>query len=65
VRSACSTVVAYRGAAARAGAALKEYALVRRTIHAALYLSREDHRRRISRRLDKGESLHTLKRDVF
>ncbi len=46
-------------------AALKEYGLLRRTIYAARYLSREDYRRKISRQLNKGESMHALKRDVF
>ena len=46
-------------------AALKEYGLLRRTIYAARYLSREDYRRRISRQLNKGESIHALRRDVF
>ena len=35
------------------------------TIYAAHYLSREDYRRKISRQLNKGESMHALKRDVF
>jgi TnpA family transposase len=46
-------------------AALKEYGALRRTIYAARYLSREDYRRRISRQLNKGESIHALRRDVF
>ena len=49
----------------RLAAALKEYGLLRRTIYAARYLSREDHPRKISRQLNKGESTHALKRDVF
>ena len=49
----------------RLAAALKEYGLLRRTIYAARYLSREDYRRKISRQLNKGESMHALKRDVF
>ncbi len=46
-------------------AALKEYGALRRTIYAARYLSREDYRRKISRQLNKGESIHALRRDVF
>ena len=46
-------------------AALKEYGLLRRTIYAARYLSREDYRRKISRQLNKGESIHALRRDVL
>ena len=49
----------------RLAAVLKEYGLLRRTIYAALHLSREDYRRKISRQLNKGESVHALKRDVF
>jgi TnpA family transposase len=49
----------------RLAAALKEYGALRRTIYAARYLSREDYRRKISRQLNKGESMHALKRDVF
>ena len=46
-------------------AALKEYGALRRTIYAARYLAGEDYRRRISRQLNKGESMHALRRDVF
>jgi TnpA family transposase len=46
-------------------AALKEYGALRRTVYAARYLSREDYRRKISRQLNKGESIHALKRAVF
>lgn len=45
-------------------AALKEYGLLRRTIYAARYLSDEAYRRRITRQLNKGESLHALRRDL-
>jgi TnpA family transposase len=45
-------------------AALKEYGLLRRTIYATRYLSDEAYRRRISRQLNKGESLHALRRDL-
>ncbi|GAA4479678.1 Tn3-like element TnAs1 family transposase [Rhodococcus olei] len=46
-------------------AALKEYGAMRRTIYAAKYLSDPDYRRRISRQLNKGESLHALRRDLL
>ncbi len=46
-------------------AALKEYGALRRTIYAARYLSRPDYRRKIGRQLNKGESMHALRRDVF
>ena len=46
-------------------AALNEYGLLRRTIYATRYLAREDYRRKISRQLNKGESVHALRRDVF
>jgi len=45
-------------------AALKEYGSLRRTIYAAHYLSDEAYRRRISCQLNKGESLHALRRDL-
>nr|WP_246868560.1 transposase [Saccharopolyspora sp. ASAGF58] len=41
-------------------AALKEYGALRRTIYAARYLSDPAYRRKISRWLNKGESLHAL-----
>ena len=37
---------------------------LRRTIHAARYLSDPVYRRKISRQLNKGESLHALRRDL-
>jgi TnpA family transposase len=46
-------------------AALKEYGALRRTIYAARYLSRPDYRRKIGRQLNKGESMHALRRAVF
>ncbi|WSY18711.1 Tn3 family transposase (plasmid) [Embleya sp. NBC_00896] len=46
-------------------AALKEYGAVRRTIYAARYLADPQYRRKISRQLNKGESLHALKRDLL
>jgi hypothetical protein len=45
-------------------AALKEWGTLRRTIHAAKYLSDPAYRRKISRQLNKGESLHALRRDL-
>ncbi|MFE6154224.1 Tn3 family transposase [Streptomyces sp. NPDC057889] len=45
-------------------AALKEYGALRRTIHAAHYLADETYCRKIARQLDKGESLHSLRRDL-
>ncbi|ETD30843.1 transposase [Williamsia sp. D3] len=46
-------------------AALKEYGALRRTIYAARYLSDPDYRRKIARQLNKGESLHALRRDLL
>src|SRR5690606_1866413 len=46
-------------------AALKEYGALRRTIYAAKYLAAPDYRRKISRQLNKGESLHALRRDLL
>ncbi|GAA3152631.1 hypothetical protein GCM10010466_49530 [Planomonospora alba] len=46
-------------------AALKEYGALRRTIYAARYLSDPAYRRKISRQLNKGGSLHALKRDLL
>jgi TnpA family transposase len=46
-------------------AALKEYGALRRTIYAARYLADPAYRRKISRRLNKRESLHALKRDLL
>ena len=45
-------------------AALKEWGTLRRTIHAARYLSDPAYRRKIARQLNKGESLHALRRDL-
>jgi TnpA family transposase len=45
-------------------AALKEWGMLRRTIHLAKYLSDPVFRRKISRQLNKGESLHALRRDL-
>ena len=38
--------------------------MLRRTIHAAHYLSDPAYRRKIARQLNKGESLHALRRDL-
>jgi Tn3 transposase DDE domain len=38
---------------------------MRRTIYAARYLADPAYRRKISRQLNKGESLHALKRDLL
>ncbi len=46
-------------------AALKEYGAMRRTIYACRYLTDPDYRRRISRQLNKGESIHALKRGLI
>jgi TnpA family transposase len=46
-------------------AAPKEYGALRRTVYAARYLADSAHRRKISRQLNKGESLHALKRDLL
>lgn len=45
-------------------AALKEYGALRRTIYATRYLSSETYRRRITRALNKGKSVHALRRDL-
>ncbi|MGB7981402.1 MAG: Tn3 family transposase, partial [Candidatus Nanopelagicales bacterium] len=45
-------------------AGLKEWGMLRRTVHAARYLSDPPYRRGISRQLNKGESLHSLRRDL-
>ncbi|MBF9129570.1 transposase [Plantactinospora sp. S1510] len=45
-------------------AALKEWGTLRRTIHSARHLSDPVYRRKISRQLNKGESLHALRRDL-
>ncbi|MEY9997599.1 TnpA family transposase [Streptomyces sp. V4I8] len=46
-------------------AALKElYGAIRRTIYAAKYLSDPSYRRKIARQLNKGESIHALRRQL-
>ncbi len=44
--------------------AIKEYGGLRRTIHTARYLSDETARRRVARQLNKGENLHSLRREL-
>ena len=46
------------------GRGVKEWGMLRRTIHAARYLSDPAYRRKIARQLNKGESLHALRRDL-
>ncbi|WP_308188379.1 Tn3 family transposase [Nocardia australiensis] len=46
-------------------AALKEYGAMRRTIYACRYLTDPDYRRKITRQLNKGESIHALKRGLI
>ncbi|MEV6029383.1 Tn3 family transposase [Streptomyces sp. NPDC052036] len=46
-------------------AAMKEYGALRRTIYAARYLADETYRRKIARQLNKGESLHSLRRSLL
>ncbi|MET8011285.1 Tn3 family transposase [Streptomyces sp. NPDC005271] len=46
-------------------AALKEYGALRRTVYAARYLADEAYRRKIARQLNKGESLHSLRRSLL
>lgn len=45
-------------------AALKEWGAIRRTIYACRYLSDISYQRKISGQLNKGESLHALRRDI-
>ncbi|WSF96001.1 transposase [Nocardia vinacea] len=45
--------------------ALEEYGALRRIVYAVRYLSDPDYRRKISRQLNKGESLHALRRDLL
>jgi len=44
--------------------AIKEHGALRRTVYAARYLADETYRRRIARQLNKGESLHALRRSL-
>jgi hypothetical protein len=45
--------------------ALHEYGRLVRTIYLCRYLADEELRRRVRRQLNKGESLHALRRDLF
>jgi TnpA family transposase len=45
-------------------AAIKEHGALRRTVYAARYLADESYQRRIGRQLNKGENVHTLKRNL-
>src|SRR5260370_19672701 len=66
-QATASLVVGKWSAASRQNtlaAALKEWGTLRRTIHAARYLSDPAYRRKIGRQLNKGESLHALRRDL-
>lgn len=66
-QTTASLVVGKWSAASRQNtlaAVLKEWGTLRRTIHAARYLSDPAYRRRITRQLNKGESLHALRRDL-
>ncbi|MFG2987317.1 Tn3 family transposase [Streptomyces sp. NPDC048258] len=44
---------------------MKEYGALRRTVYAARYLADETYRRKIARQLNKGESLHSLRRSLL
>jgi TnpA family transposase len=62
-----SLVVAKLHASSRRSAlaqALVEYGCLQRTIFAVRYLADEAYRRRITRQLNKGETLHSLRRDL-
>jgi TnpA family transposase len=64
-QASASLIVGKWSAASRQNtlaAALKEWGMLRRTIHTAKYLSDPAYRRRITRQLNKGESLHALRR---
>ncbi len=66
-QASASLIVGKWSAASRQNtmaAALKEWGMLRRTIHTARYLSDPAYRRRITRQLNKGESLHALRRDL-
>jgi TnpA family transposase len=68
VRQATASLIVGKWSAAprqnTLAAALKEWGMLRRTIHTARYLSDPVYRRKISRQLNKGESLHALRRDL-
>ncbi|ADI11642.1 putative transposase [Streptomyces bingchenggensis BCW-1] len=62
-----SLVVGKLSASSRRNAlatALKEYGTIRRTIYAVKYFSDVGYRRRIAWQLNKGESLHSLRRQL-
>ncbi|MEV5543700.1 Tn3 family transposase [Saccharopolyspora shandongensis] len=66
--STASLVVSKLHASSRRSAlaqALVEYGGLQRTLYALRYLADEAYRRRITRQLNKGESLHSLRRDLF
>ena len=66
-QASASLIVGKWSAASRQNtmaSALKEWGMLRRTIHTARYLSDPAYRRRITRQLNKGESLHALRRDL-
>jgi TnpA family transposase len=66
-QASASLIVGKWSAASRQNtlaAALKEWGMLRRTIHTAKYLSDPAYRRRICRQLNKGESLHALRREL-
>jgi TnpA family transposase len=46
-------------------AALQEYGKLIRTVHAVRYLVDEAYQRKITRQLNKGETLHALRRDLL
>ncbi|WP_179118338.1 Tn3 family transposase [Saccharothrix sp. ALI-22-I] len=63
-----SLVVGKLHAASRRSAlaqALVEFGGLQRTLYALRYLADETYRRRITRQLNKGETLHSLRRDLF
>lgn len=63
-----SLLIARLQASARQNAltrAIQEYGRVIKTISILQYLHSEDHRRRIHHQLNKGESLHALRRQLF
>ncbi|MFF7730882.1 Tn3 family transposase [Streptomyces sp. NPDC008001] len=66
--AAVSIIVGELSASSRKNAlaaALKEYGSFRRTIYAATYLSDPVYRHQIARQLNKGESLHSLRRQLL
>jgi TnpA family transposase len=45
--------------------ALQEYGRLQKTVFILRYLQSEEYRRRINRQINKGESLHALRRRIF